>query len=110
LTGVGLGQFGRFSGGIAGYAHNEWADFAAATGFPGLLLVLGVYYSVWRRLSRVIAQRRGEAEMYQARMARVTLIILVISGAVFRPNLISLDTMFLLALVAGAGNWSLAKR
>jgi hypothetical protein len=58
----------------------------------------------------VIAQRRGEAEMYQARMARVTLIILVISGAVFRPNLISLDTMFLLALVAGAGNWSLAKR
>jgi len=110
IAGIGLGQFGRYSGGMAAYAHNEWADFAAATGFPGLLLVLAVYYSVWRRLSRVIAQRRGEAEMYRARTARVTLIILVIAGAVFRPNLIALDTMFLLALVVGVGNIRPSKR
>jgi O-antigen ligase len=109
LTGVGLGQFGLVTG-TGLYAHNEWAEFAATTGVPGFLLVLGVYFSVWRRLSRVIGQRRSALEIYRARMARLTLIILVVSGAVFRPNLISVDTMFLLAVVVGVGNRAVGKR
>jgi O-antigen ligase len=109
LTGVGLGQFGIASG-TGEYAHNEWAEFAATTGIPGFLLVLGVYVSVWRGLARVISRGRSSLEVYRARMGRLTLIVLVVSGAVFRPNLICVDTMFLLAVVAGAANWSPARR
>ena len=108
FTGVGLGQFGRVSE-TGGYAHNEWAEVAATTGIPGFLLLLGFYFSIGSRLWRPIAGRWMPVEWYRVRMARVALIVLVVSGAVFRPNILSVETMFLVAVVVGAGNWSLRR-
>lgn len=105
LIGVGLGQFGLVSG-TGMYAHNEWAELLSTTGVPGFLLLMGVYWSAWRRLSRALRKARDPIVRYRISFARMTLIILVVAGAVFRPNFTSVDTMFLLAVIVGVSWWA----
>lgn len=51
LFGVGLGNFGEYSGGL--YAHSNYVEVAADTGIIGLLLYYSIYVILWRRLSRL---------------------------------------------------------
>jgi O-antigen ligase len=105
LIGVGLGQFGAATG-TGFYAHNEWLELAATTGVPGFLLFMGVYASAWSRLTGAAASASNPTRRYEMSMARLTLAALVVSGALFRPNFISIDTMFLLAMVVGTSYWA----
>ena len=105
FTGVGLGQFGIASR-MDMYAHNEWVELLSTTGIPGFLLFMSVYWSAWRRLSKAIRKARDPILRYRINFARMTLIILVTAGAVFRPNFFSVDTMFLLAMIVGVSWWA----
>ena len=105
VTGVGLGQFGLASGSDK-YAHNEWAELLATTGVPGFLIFIGVYWSAWRRLGRALRRASDPITQYRINFARMTLIILVVAGAVFRPNFLNVDTIFLLASVVGISWWA----
>jgi O-antigen ligase len=105
IVGAGLGQFGVVSG-TGYYAHNEWVELLATTGVPGFVLFMAVYWSAWKRLSLSLRYIRDPVLRYRINFSRMTLIILVVAGATFRPNFISVDTMFLLALVVGVANWA----
>lgn len=104
LTGVGLGQFPIYSG-TGAYAHNELIEVSATTGIVGLLIYMGVYWSVWRRLGRLVMLTGEPTLRYRANFARMVLVILVFSGAVFRPNFIAVDSIFLLAFTVGTVEW-----
>lgn len=105
LTGVGLGQFGLVSK-MGLYAHNEWIELLATTGIPGFLFFMSVYISTWRRLTRSLKYINDPTVRYRVKFARMTLMILLVSGAVFRPNFLGIDTIFLIALVVGISHWA----
>jgi O-antigen ligase len=104
LLGVGLGQF-PYASGTGRYSHNEWAELLATTGVVGFGLYMAVYWCAWQRLMRVLRRVRDPAVKYQVNVARLVLVVLVLSGLTFRPNFLSIDSMFLVAIVVGAGLW-----
>ena len=105
FLGVGAGQFGVASG-TGYYAHNEFAEIIATTGLPGTLLYYSIYWMSWMRLSWSLKFLRDPDKRYYVNMARVTLLILMISGFLFRPNYQLQDTMFLIATVIGMAHWA----
>ncbi len=105
LFGCGLGQFGVASG-TGLYAHNEVAEIAATTGLPGLLLYYSVYWIAWRRLTRSLGCLQDPLFRYRINVARMSLLILLISGALTRPNFFAQNTMFLLGMAVGMAHWA----
>ncbi|MGI6241169.1 MAG: O-antigen ligase family protein [Candidatus Omnitrophota bacterium] len=105
LIGVGLGQFGLVSK-TGVYAHNEWIELLATTGIPGFLFFMSIYVSAWRRLKRTLKYTHDPIIRYRIKFAMMTLIILVVAGAVFRPNFLNVDTIFLIAMVVGISHWA----
>ena len=105
IFGCGLGQFGVASE-TGYYAHNEIAEILSTTGLPGFLIYFSVYVMVWRRLSRSLEGPCEPLFAYRVNMARMILLIMLVSGSLSRPNFISQDTMFLLALVVGISHWA----
>lgn len=105
LVGCGLGQFGIASG-TGYYAHNELAEIAATTGLPGLILYYSVYVIAWRRLTRSLRCFQDSLMRYRINMARLLLLILVVSGSLSRPNFLGQDTMFLLGVAVGMAHWA----
>lgn len=105
IVGCGLGQFALASG-TGYYAHNELAEILGTTGLPGFLLNYSVYLLAWRRLSRSVKYVTDPLFHYRVNMARMILLVLLISGLFFRPNFISQDAMFLLATVIGIAHWA----
>lgn len=103
--GCGLGQFGLVSG-TGYYAHNEVAEILSTTGLPGFLLYFSIYVMAWRRLTRSLYYLRDPLAVYRVNMARMMLLILLISGSLSRPNFIAQDTMFLLGIVVGTAHWA----
>ena len=100
IRGVGPGQFATQSG-LGQDAHNEWVELLATTGIPGFTLFMGMYYLPWRRLRRASARIRQPRDRYRVNFARLTLAVMILAGAVFRPNFTTIDTMFVLAIVTG---------
>ncbi len=108
LFGVGGGQFGPASG--TGFeAHNELAEIISTTGLPGFLLYYSIYLMAWKRLNWSLGFIRDPADRYRINMTRVTLLILLTSGALFRPNYVKQDTIFLIAMVVGMAHWAEAR-
>lgn len=108
LFGCGIGQFGSASG--LGYnTHNEMVEIAATTGLPGLVLYYSAFLMAWRRLTRSIRRLGQPEDRYQINVARIALLTLFISGAIFRPNFLSQNSMFMLGVVAGVAQWAEAK-
>ena len=105
ILGCGLGQFGIASG-TGYYAHNEVAEIVATTGLPGFFLYYSVYVIAWRRLSRSLKSINSSLFRYRINMARLSLLILLISGALSRPNFIGQDTFFLIGIVVGIAHWA----
>lgn len=105
LFGCGLGQFGLASG-TGFYAHNDFAEVAAATGIFGTFLYYSVYIMSWRKLTKSLQYVRTPLFRYRINIARVLLLLLLISGFIFRPNFILQDSMFLIAVVIGMASWS----
>ena len=102
IFGYGLGQFPRASG-TGAYAHNEWSELLATTGVIGFLLYIGVYVSAWRRLSRAMSRATNSHLRYEINTARLIVVVLVVSGMMFRPNFLYVDTMFLIGVAVGTG-------
>lgn len=105
IFGTGLGQFGVVSR-TGHYAHNEFAEIIATTGLPGFLMYFSIYLLVWRRLSGCLRRVADPLIAYRINMARLIVLILVLSGFLSRPNFIAQDTMFLLGLVVGVSHWA----
>jgi O-antigen ligase len=111
IFGVGLGQFGRVSGTMS-YTHTEGAELWATTGIVGFGLFMAMYVAAWRRLTRSLRHLRDLQVRYQVNCARMTLIILVISGLLFKPHFLNISSNFLVAMIVGVGLWGddLARR
>jgi hypothetical protein len=45
---------------------------------------------------------------YEINTARLIVVLLVVSGMVFRPNFLYVDTMFLIGIAVGTGLWAKA--
>lgn len=105
VFGCGLGQFGVASG-TGFYAHNEVAEIASTTGLPGLLLYYSVYWGAWRRLSWSLRYLPDPLTRYRINVARMALLVLLISGALTRPNFFAQNTMFLLGISVGMAHWA----
>ena len=105
IFGCGLGQFGVASGkGL--YAHNELAEIAGTLGLPGLILYYSVYVVAWRRLTWSLRNLHDPLFRYRINVARMSLLILLISGALTRPNFFAQNTMFLLGMAVGMSHWA----
>lgn len=103
--GAGLGQFGIASG-TGYYAHNEFAELLGTTGIVGVFLYYLAYLTTWRRL-RISAKRvKDRTVLYRINFAKMMLVVMVLSGLLFRPNFLGQDTMFLYALIVGVSLWS----
>lgn len=105
LLGCGLGQFNAVSG-TGMYAHNDLIEVSVATGVPGFLLYYSVYWMAWRRLTWSLRYLRDPQMKYRINIARVALLVLLISGTLARPIFISQDTMFMLGIVVGMAHWA----
>lgn len=105
VMGCGLGQFGIASGTGAAYAHNEFAEVISSTGIIGIILYYSVYVMAWRRLTQSLRYLRLPLFRYRINIARVLLLVLLLSGFLFRINFIQQDSMFLIAIVIGMAYW-----
>lgn len=105
VFGCGLGQFGIASG-TGFFAHNEVAEIISTTGLPGFLLYYSVYLVAWRRLSRSLRCLHDPLVRYRINIARMSLLVLLISGALSRINFLSQESMFLLAISVGMAHWA----
>lgn len=105
VFGCGLGQFGVASG-TGYYAHNEVAELLATLGLPGVLLYYGAYIGTWRRLSRSLRYHQDSLVRYRINVARMAVLILLITGALSRINFLSQETFFLLAIAVGTAHWA----
>ena len=108
LQGVGVGQYASASG-FGRYAHNEMAELLSTTGLIGAALYFGLYVIAWRRVGRALRQTSDPLVQYRGNFARVVIVVLLLSGAVFRPNYLSLDGMYLIALAVGLSEWTAAE-
>jgi O-antigen ligase len=105
VFGCGLGQFGVASG-TGLYAHNEVAEIAGTTGLPGLILYYSVYWLAWKRLTFSLRWLPDPRIRYRINFARLALLVLLISGALTRPNFFAQNTMFLLGMAVGMAHWA----
>lgn len=100
VFGVGLGQF-PIASGTGYYAHNELAELLGTVGLLGTGLFYAMYFVCWRGLSRIDASRLGQGGRYDLEITKTLLIVLMASGVLFRPNFLSIDSMFLIAVAVG---------
>ena len=105
IFGCGLGQFGVASG-TGFYAHNEVVEILATTGLPGFCLYYSVYVMAWRRLSKSLKYLHAPLTRYRINIARMALLVLLISGALSTPNFLGQTTMFMLGIVVGMAHWA----
>lgn len=105
VLGVGLGQFARVSG-TGQYAHSEFAELAATTGVVGLGLYLTMYLRLLKRLNAGIRRTRDRTIRYRLNCAKMALLIVLFSGVLFQPHFLNVNSMFLVALIAGIGRWA----
>jgi O-antigen ligase len=108
IAGVGVGQF-RFVNGFDLVSHDEWGDLLSGTGLVGFSLYMSVYVSLWLRLRRAGRRATDVLTRYRVSFAKLILVVLVISGMLFRSHYICIDSMFLIALVVGTAEWAVGQ-
>ena len=67
---------------------------------------MSVYLSLWLRLRRAGRRATDVLTRYRVSFAKLILVVLVISGMLFRSHYICIDSMFLIALVVGTAEWA----
>lgn len=105
VAGVGLGRFGTASG-TGMYAHSEAAELLATTGLVGAGLYFGMYWMIWRRLARSLRKARSSLLRYRVNCLRMALIVIVISGLLFKPHFLVIASIFLISLVVAGAHWA----
>lgn len=87
VTGVGLGGFGAASR-TGMYSHSDYIEPLATTGLPGLLIYLGIYVCLWRRLTKAERAPRSAHERYLLGTYKAILIAMAVLGT-GTPNFLS---------------------
>lgn len=105
LFGAGLGQYG-YASGTGYYAHVEISEILGTTGLIGLLIYYSMYFVTWQRLNRLSRKFQDPMVRDRVNFARVSLLVMIIAGILFRPNFLSQDTMFLYAYIVGVSLWA----
>jgi hypothetical protein len=70
---------------------------------------MSVYVSLWLRLRRAGRRATDVLTRYRVSFAKLILVVLVISGMLFRSHYICIDSMFLIALVVGTAEWAVGQ-
>ena len=100
IIGIGLGQFPIISK-TGLYAHNEWAELFATTGIPGFFLYMSIYLTTWNRFTKINRTIKSQKNRYQISFGRMLLIVIVVSGLLFRINFVSVDALFIVGVIVG---------
>jgi len=99
LFGIGRGNFASYSGRLI--AHNSGVEIMGETGFPGLMLWLGMMYMAYRN---IFAARGGTEDPYARSL--LTALALSLAGYLLSSLFVTLEyetQYFLLALAGAAG-------
>ena len=104
VVGVGLGQF-AFASASGQYVHAEFGEILATTGVVGLCLYYLMYWRALRRLKTGLSRTTDAVVRYRLNGARMALLIVVASGALFQPHLLNMNSTFLIATIVGVGRW-----
>jgi len=108
IQGVGTGQFAVASG-TGRDPHSEMVELLSTTGLIGFLLYSAIYVVAWRRVSLALRRSTDPLVQYRGNLVRVMIINLVMAGALFRPNYLSIDSINFLALAVGLSEWVAAQ-
>ncbi len=108
LLGVSLGGYAVESGTGFGYAHNDFADIAASLGIVGFGLYVSIYLVVWRRLDRARRSLTDPDLVYMINVARMILVGMLVSGALFRPNFTATDVWIMMGVAMGTSWFAIA--
>lgn len=104
LIGIGQGQLSTVSS-TKLYAHNEILELLASTGIVGLSIYLSVYWTLWKRLKRIRLYLNDLSLVYICNFTKLAFLVVALSGALFRPIISSIDTIFLLGVLVGTSEW-----
>ncbi len=105
ITGAGLGQFGSASG-TRMYSHTEVAELVSTTGIIGFGIYISMYYFAWRRMKWSMNYLTDRLIRYRINCARMALIVVIISGALFKPHFLVIASTFLIATIIGTSHWA----
>jgi O-antigen ligase len=99
VQGVGLGNFGTRSS-LAAYAHSDFMEVLATTGFVGFVLYLSIYLVLWLRLRRILKRRKDATSRYRAGLCQAMIITLLVLG-LGAPNFLDPLYLYTLGLMIG---------
>jgi O-antigen ligase len=99
IQGVGLGNFVTRSS-SAEYAHSDFMEVLATTGFVGFVLYLSIYLLLWRRLRRMPKKRKDATSRYMAGLYQAMIAALLVLG-LGAPNFLDPLYLYMLGLMIG---------
>jgi O-antigen ligase len=99
VQGVGLGNFVTHSS-TAAYAHSDFMEVLATTGFVGFVLYLSIYLVLWRRLRRMLRKRKDATSRYMAGLYQAMIIALLVHG-LGTPSFLDPLYLYILGLMIG---------
>jgi len=99
VQGVGLGNFLTHSS-IGMYAHSDFMEVLATTGFVGFVLYSSIYLVLWRRLRRMMKRSEDATSRYMAGLYQAMIITLLVLG-LGTPNFLDPLYLCILGLMIG---------
>ena len=96
---MGLNNF-RLRSSVHRPAHSEYAEVAAATGLPGVVIYFAIYFLLWRRAGKVAKYSTDPSAVRIARLIRVFMLTVLFVG-LGAPNYYSKPAWILLGSFIG---------
>jgi O-antigen ligase len=96
---VGLGNFVTHSSSGA-YAHSDFMEVLATTGFVGFVLYFSIYLVLWRRLRRVSKRHTDATSRYMAGLYQAAIITLLTLGLGV-PNFLNPLHLYVIGVLVG---------